>query len=203
MGVMEPNIEIRRLLDVMPASGRMMTKIVSKPEQKQVIDAAFPLPLSQARPIYINFDLWRRLTKPQRDLLLLQKVSWLIGVKWLQPNVYQGVVLAGLVGGILEAVQADVVGVVIAGGLSAVAAIRIWRTNKSQESELTADTVAIRIAQRRGYSETEAAQHLLTAIEAAGTIEGRSGLNFSELIRCQNLKVIAGLSQVGIPKNYQ
>ena len=41
---MEPNIEIRRLLDVMPASGRMMTKIVSKPEQKQVIDAAFPLP---------------------------------------------------------------------------------------------------------------------------------------------------------------
>ncbi|MBE9260000.1 MULTISPECIES: DUF3318 domain-containing protein [Aphanizomenonaceae] len=200
---MEPNIEIRRLLDVMPASGRMMTKIVSKPEQKQVIDAAFPLPLSQARPIYINFDLWRRLTKPQRDLLLLQKVSWLIGVKWLQPNVYQGVVLAGLVGGILEAVQADVVGVVIAGGLSAVAAIRIWRTNKSQESELTADTVAIRIAQRRGYSETEAAQHLLTAIEAAGTIEGRSGLNFSELIRCQNLKVIAGLSQVGIPKNYQ
>ena len=203
MGVMEPNIEIRRLLDVMPASGRMMTKIVSKPEQKQVIDAAFPLPLSQARPIYINFDLWRRLTKPQRDLLLLQKVSWLIGVKWLQPNVYQGVVLAGLVGGILEAVQADVVGVVIAGGLSAVAAIRIWRTNKSQESELTADTVAIRIAQRRGYSETEAAQHLLTAIEAAGTIEGRSGLNFSELIRCQNLKMIAGLSQVGIPKNYQ
>jgi hypothetical protein len=124
-------------------------------------------------------------------------------VKWLQPNIYQGVVLAGLVGGILEAVQADVVGVVIAGGLSAVAAIRIWRTNKSQESELTADTVAIRIAQRRGYSETEAAQHLLTAIEAVGTIEGRSGLNFSELIRCQNLKVIAGLSQVGIPKNYQ
>jgi hypothetical protein len=203
MDIMEPNIEIRRLLDVMPASGRMMAKIVSKPEQKQVIDAAFPLPLSQARPIYINFDLWRRLTKPQRDLLLLQRISWLIGVKWLQPNIYQGAVLAGLVGGILEAVQADVVGVVIAGGLSAVAAIRIWRTNKSQESELTADIAAIRIAQRRGYSETEAAQHLLTAIEAVGTIEGRSGLNFSELIRCQNLKVIAGLSPVGIPKNYQ
>ena len=78
---MEPNIEIRRLLDLMPASGRMMTKIVSKPEQKQVIDAAFPLPLSQARPIYINFDLWRRLPKPQRDLLLLQRVCWLTGGK--------------------------------------------------------------------------------------------------------------------------
>ena len=203
MGVMEPNIEIRRLLDVMPASGRMMTKIVSKPEQKQVIDAAFPLPLSQSRPIYINFDLWRQLTKPQRDLLLLQMVCWLTGVKWLQPNIYQGVVLAGFIGGIVEAVQSDVVGVVISGGLTALAAIQIWRMNRSQESQLNADTAAIRIAQRRGYSETEAAEHLLTAIEAVAKIEERSGLNFSELIRCQNLKVIAGLSPVGIPKNYQ
>ncbi len=38
---MEPNVEIRRLLDVMPASGRMTTKIVSKPEQAKVIDASF------------------------------------------------------------------------------------------------------------------------------------------------------------------
>lgn len=200
---MEPNIEIRRLLDIMPASGRMMTKIVSKPEQQQVIDAAFPLPFSQARPIYINFDLWRRLTKPQRDLLLLQMVSWVTGVKWLQPNIYQAVVLAGLTGGIVEAVQSDVVGMVIAGGLTGSAAMRIWRMNKSQESELNADIAAIRIAQRRGYSETEAAEHLLTAIEAVGKIEGRSGLNFSELIRCQNLKTVAGLSTVGIPDNYQ
>ena len=200
---MEPNIEIRRLLDIMPASGRMMTKIVSKPEQQQVIDAAFPLPFSQARPIYINFDLWRRLTKPQRDLLLLQMVSWVTGVKWLQPNIYQAVVLAGLTGGIVEAVQSDVVGMVIAGGLTALAAMRIWRMNKSQESKLNADMAAIRIAQRRGYSETQAAEHLLTAIEAVGKIEGRSGLNFSELIRCQNLKTVAGLSTVGIPENYQ
>ncbi|MTJ06415.1 DUF3318 domain-containing protein [Anabaena sp. UHCC 0204] len=195
---MEPNIEIRRLLDVMPASGRMMTKIVSKPEQKRVIDADFPLPFSQERPIYINFDLWRRLTKPQRDLLLLQMVCWLTGVKWLQPHIYQGVILVGFAGGIVEAVQADIVGVVIAGGLTALAAMRIWRINKSQESELNADTTAIKIAQRRGYSETEAAQQLLTAIETVGKIEGRSGLNFSELIRCQNLKAIAGLSTVSL-----
>ncbi|MFM7365665.1 MAG: DUF3318 domain-containing protein [Cuspidothrix sp.] len=200
---MEPNVEIRRLLDIMPASGRMMTKIVSKPEQQQVIDAAFPLPFSQARPIYINFDLWGRLTKPQRDLLLLQMVSWVTAVKWLQPNIYQAVVLAGLVGGIVEAVQSDVVGVVIAGGLTAVAGMRIWRLNKSQESELNADIAAIRIAQRRGYSEIEAAEHLLGAIATVAKIEGRSGLNFSELIRCQNLKAIAGLSTVGIPENYQ
>jgi hypothetical protein len=200
---MEPNVEIRRLLDVMPASGRMTTKIVSKPEQAKVIDASFPQPWNQARPIYINFDLWRRLTKPQRDLLLLQMVSWLTGVKWFKPDIYQGVVVAGLLGGLLESSQSDVVGVVVAGGLSAIALVRIWRTNKSQESELNADAAAIKIAQRRGYSEAQAAQHLLSAIEAVGKIEGRSSLNFTELIRCQNLRAIAGLSPVGMPESYK
>nr|WP_222620637.1 DUF3318 domain-containing protein [Sphaerospermopsis sp. LEGE 00249] len=202
MKMIEPNIEIRRLLDVMPASGRMMTKIVSKPEQNKVIDAAFPLPWSQDRPIYINFDLWRRLTKPQRDLLLLHQVSWLTGVKWIQPDIYQGVFLAGLLGGVVEAAQSDVIGVIIAGGLSALAGVRIWRINQSQASQLKADTTAVFIAQRRGYSEAEAAQHLLTAIETVAKIEGRSGLDFNELIRCQNLRAIAGLSPVGIPDNY-
>ncbi|MCC5619459.1 DUF3318 domain-containing protein [Nostoc sp. CHAB 5836] len=199
---MEPNVEIRRLLDVMPASARMTTKIVSKPEQAKVIDASFPQPWNQARPIYINFDLWRRLTKPQRDLLLLQMVSWLTGVKWFKRDIYQGAVLAGLLGGLLEAGQSDIVGVAVAGGLSAIAAFGIWRTNKSQESELNADTAAIRIGQRRGYSEVEAAQHLLSAIEAVAKIEGRSSLNFTELIRCQNLRAIAGLSAVGMPESY-
>lgn len=200
---MEPNVEIRRLLDVMPASSRMTTKIVSKPEQPKVIQASFPLPWNRERPIYINFDLWRRLTKPQRDLLLLQMVSWLTGVKWFKPDVYQGVLLAGLLGGLVESTQSDVVGIAVAGGLSAIALTRIWRTNKSQESDLNADAAAIRIGQRRGYSEVEAAAHLLSAIEAVAKIEGRSGLNFTELIRCQNLRAIAGLSSVGIPKSFE
>ena len=72
---MNPEPEIRRLLDVMPASGRMLTKIVSRPQQSQVIDTPFPLPWSQERPIFINFDLWRRLSKPQRDLVILSKIS--------------------------------------------------------------------------------------------------------------------------------
>ncbi|MBE9050895.1 DUF3318 domain-containing protein [Nostocales cyanobacterium LEGE 11386] len=199
---MEPRVEIRRLLDVMPASSRMTTKIVSKPEQSQVIDAAFPLPWNRDRPIYINFDLWFRLTKAQRDLLLLQKISWLMGVKWFKPDIYQGVVLAGLLAGLVESAQADAVGVAVAGGLSAIALVRIWRTNKSPDSELNADVAAIRVAQRRGYSETEAAQHLLSAIEAIANIEGNS-VNFTELIRCQNLRAIAGLSSVGVPQSYQ
>lgn len=200
---MEPNVEIRRLLDVMPASARMMTKILSKPQQSQVIDVSFPLPWNRERPIYINFDLWGRLPKPQRDLLMLQKVSWLIGVKWFKPDIYQGVVLVGILGGLVESAQSDVVGVVVAGGLSAIAGLRIWRSNKSQESELNADAAAIRIAQRRGYSEVEAAQHLLSAIETVAKLEQYSGLNFIDLIRCQNLRAIAGLSPVGVPDSYK
>ncbi len=200
---MEPTTEIRRLYDVMPASGRMMTKIASKPEQAKVIEATFPLPWSQERPITINFDLWRRLTKPQRDLMLLRAVSWLTGVKWFRPDIYQGVVVAGLLGAIVESVQADLVGIVVAGGLTGMAVTGIWRQNRSSESELNADEVAIKIALRRGYSETEAAQHLVSAIEAVAKIEGRSSLNFTELVRSQNLRVIAGLSNVGVPQSYK
>ena len=196
---MNPEPEIRRLIDIMPASGRMLTKIVSKPQQTTVIESPFPLPWSQERPIFINFDLWRRLPKPQRDLLLLRTVSWLIGIKWFKPDLYQGLVLAGLLGGIVELVQGDAVGVVVATGLSAIASTQIWRSTRSSQSELDADAAGIKVAIRRGYTESEAAQHLLFAIEAVAQIEGRSGLNFTELIRSQNLRAIAGLSPVGVP----
>jgi hypothetical protein len=200
---MEPTTEIRRLLDLMPASGRMITKIVSKPQQSKVIDSPFPLPWNQERPVFINFDLWRRLSQPQRDLLLLWMVSWLTGVKWFKPDIYQGVVLAGVLGAVVELVQGDPVGVVVAGGLTAIAGTRIWRNNRSSQSQLDADAAAIRIAQRRGYNEAEAARYLLSAIEAAAKIEGRSSLDFKELIRCQNLRAIAGLSPVGISETFK
>lgn len=196
---MEPTAEIRRLLDVMPASGRMMTKIVSKPEQAIVIDSSFPLPWNQERPIFINFDLWRRLDKPQRDLLLLRTVSWLTGVKWFKPDIYQGAVVAGLLGAMVQLIEGDAVGVVVGFGLTAIAGTRIWRTSRSQQSELNADEAAIRVAQRRGYAETEAAEQLLSAIETVAQLEGRPSLNFTELIRSQNLRAIAGLSPVGVP----
>ena len=200
---MEPTIEIRRLLDVMPASGRMMTKIISKPQQSKVIESPFPLPWMRDRPIYINFDLWSQLRKPQRDLLLLRTVCWLIGVKWFQPNLYQGIVLGGVVGTVVELVQVDVVGAVTAGGLTALAATSIWRKNRNPESQLAADEAAIRVALRRGYNETEAATHLLEGIEAVAKIEGRPSLDFTELLRAQNLRAIAGLSPLGVPNNWK
>ncbi|MGD1910235.1 MAG: DUF3318 domain-containing protein [Rivularia sp. (in: cyanobacteria)] len=195
---MEPKVEIRRLSDLMPASAKGTVKIISKPEQKKVIDTIFPLPWHRQRLIYINFDLWRNLTQRQRDLLLLRNVSWLSGVQWFKPNIYQGVVLAGLFGGLVESAQGDAVGVVAAGGLSAIAMLRIWRNNHSQESEIAADIAAIRLVQRRGYSEAEAAEYLLKAIETVAKIEKRSTLNFLELIRCSNLRRIAGFSELGV-----
>jgi hypothetical protein len=197
---MNPEPEIRRLLDVMPASGRMMTKIISKPQQSTVIDSPYPLPWKPERLIYINFDLWRRLSKSQRDLLILRTQSWLCGVKWFKPELYQGVALAGIFGAIAEGVQGDAIGLVIAGGLAGLGLMRIWQSSRSPQLELDADEMAIRIAGRRGYHETEAAGHLLSAIEIVANIEGRLSLNFTELIRSQNLRAIAGLSPVGVPE---
>lgn len=195
---MEPKVEIRRLSDLMPASARGSVKIISKPEQKKLVDASFPLPWHRERPIYINFDLWPNLTKQQRDLLLLRTVSWLTGVEWFKPNIYQAVALVGLFGGLIESVQGDAVGVVTAGGLSTIAILRMYRRNRSQESEIAADMAAINLIKRRGYSETEAAEHLLKAIETVAKIEKRSTLNFIELIRTQNLRTIAGFSELGV-----
>ncbi|PSO52455.1 MAG: hypothetical protein BRC40_11025 [Cyanobacteria bacterium QH_8_48_120] len=198
---MNPEPEIRRLLDLMPASGRMLTKIVHKPQQSQVIQTPFPLPWNRnTRPIYINFDLWRELSKPQRDLLLLRAVSWLIEIKWFKPDLYQGIVLAGLLGGTFEIVQADAIGVVVAGGLSAIAGGQVWRNTRSVQTQLDSDEAAIKVAQRRGYEAVEAAEHLLAAIEEVAQMEGRSSLNFTELIRSQNLKAIANHSPVGVPE---
>lgn len=189
---MNQNDEIRRLLDLMSASGRMHTKIISKPQQSQVIDTPFPLPWQgKTKSIYINFDLWQRLSRSQRDLILLRAVSWLIGIKWFQPNWYQGLTLVGLTGIVTEFTQGDAIGVIFAGGLTAIALQQIWSKNRSQEKEISADEAAIKIALRRGYNSAQAAKSLLEGIQLIAEIEGRSGLNFIELLRVQNLKIKA------------
>ncbi|MBO1349672.1 MAG: DUF3318 domain-containing protein [Hormoscilla sp. GUM202] len=198
---MNPDREISHLLDLMPASGRMMSKIVSKPEQPLVIDCKFPLPWHRSRPIYINFDLWQQMSRPQRDLLLLRTVSWLGNVVYLKPDIYQGLVALGVAGTAIELLQADAVGIVVAGGLTAIASSQVWRMNRRSQSQLEADEMAIRVAGRRGYNETEAARHLLGAIESVAKIEGRPSLNFIELIRCQNLRAIGNLSPLGVPES--
>jgi hypothetical protein len=198
--MINPDSEIYRLVDLLPASGRMFTKIKSKPEQPAVIMAQLPKPWDRTRPVLINFDLWSQLPKPQRDLLILRTVNWLGSVRWLKPELYQGLVAAGIVGTVFELVQGDIIGAVTAGGLITLAGSQIWRNNCSSQRELEADEAALRVAVRRGYSETDAARHLMAAIESVSQIEGRIQLDFTELLRVQNLKAIAGLSPVGVPQ---
>jgi hypothetical protein len=195
-----PDSEIRRLIELMPASGRMYCKLISKPEQSSVVTAEFPVPWKQARPIVINFDLWREMPRPQRDMVFLRTVNWLMAVKWLKLNPASGLVAAGLVGTIVELTQVDMVGAIAAGALTTLAGLQVWRSNRSTQRELEADEAAIQVAVRRGYTETEAARHLVSAIESLARIEGRPN-TFTELLRSQNLKAIAGLSPVGVPQS--
>ena len=198
---MSIDAEISRLLDMMPASGRMLTKIISQPQQSKVIDAPFAPPWNrESRPIYINFDLWRRLPRGQRDLLILSATSSVINIRWFKPDINQLIVLAGTIGLMVETGQGDAVGILIAAGLTAISIRQIWRDNRNIQRELDTDEAAIKVSLRRGYTEVEAAQNLLQGIENAAKIEGRSILNFTELIRSQHLKSLANLSSIDVPE---
>ncbi|MEB3267843.1 MAG: DUF3318 domain-containing protein [Leptolyngbya sp.] len=182
------NAEITRLRDLMPASARMNTRLLLDDRLTCVIQVPFPRPWRRSHPITLNWVLWQSLSLPQRDLLFLQAVSWLGAVRLLKPEPYQIVTVLGAVGGLFEIFQGDAVGTLAAGGLGAIAASQIWRSRQGAQSQLEADDAAIRVAQRRGYSEREAVQHLLSALERVPMIEGRA-LNYSELLRTQSLRM--------------
>ena len=195
----EQEAELGRLQDLMPASGRMMCKLRHRPEQPVVIDTSLPLPWQRdSRPVCLNLDLWNQLPESQRDLMLLRIVSWLTEVRWFKFDLYRSLTVAGLVGTLVELSQGDAIGILVAGGLMVLGTRQIWRSHRSIQRELDADELALQVAQRRGYAENDAARHLLAAIESIARIEGRPTLNFSELLRCQNLKAIAGLTPVGL-----
>lgn len=196
---MNINEEISRLRDLLPASWRMTTSIKSKPEQSEAISSSQILPWKNGVQIGINFRLWRQLAEAERDLLVLHNVSWRLQTKWLQTGAYQGVAAMSLVGGIVEAIQGDVTGIAIAILLGTIGVNQIVRGNKSSQVQVQADNEAIEIAQKRGYGEAEAARALLEAIPTAARLMGRNTPEFTELIRCQNLRAIAGLSKTPIP----
>ena len=182
--------EIRRLTELMPASGRMLTKIQSQPKQSRVIDAQFPKPWQLGdRLIKINFTLWWELPIQERDLLLLSVVCRLANIRWFKADVYQGLTMAGITGIGFQLWQRDVVGLIVAGGLTAMAARQIWQGYQSNEREIEADTQAVKVSVRRGYEQREAINALLMAIESVARIENRSSLSFTELLRTQNLRL--------------
>ena len=196
---MNINEEIARLRDLLPASWRMTTSIKSKAELSKPIASLPILPWQKGTQVNVDFRLWRQLPEAQRDMLFLYEVSWRQQTKWLQTGVYQGVAAIALIGGIIETVQGDVTGIAIALLLGTIGINQILRTHKSSQVQVQADNEAIEIAQKRNYSQVEAARALLEAIPAIARLMGRSTPEFTELIRCQNLRAIAGLSKTTIP----
>ncbi|MEM9004057.1 MAG: DUF3318 domain-containing protein [Cyanobacteria bacterium P01_F01_bin.86] len=198
--VVNTNAEVTRLKDLMPASGRMKTRIAIDDRQSTVIQAPFPRPWRQSHPITINWSFWQELSVSQRDVLFLHYVCWLTSVKILKPQLYQGIVAVGMVGTVFELFQTDAVGIAAAGGLTALAATQVWRNSKGNQARLDADEAAIRVAQRRGYAERDAVRHLLEAIETVPRIEGRGGMSYAELLRTQKLRSMLGTASSPPPE---
>lgn len=197
---MNINEEIVRLRDLLNASWRMHTAIRSKPEQIELISSSEILPWQKGTQVNINFRLWRQLPEAERDLLLLHEISWREQTRWLRVGVYQGVAAMSLLGGVIEGLQGDVTGIAIAFLLGTVGVNQVLRANKSAQVKLAADKEAIAVAQKRGYCEAEAARALLEAIPNVARLSGRSSPEFIELVRCQNLRAIAGLSRTAVPE---
>ncbi|AHB88888.1 hypothetical protein NK55_08030 [Thermosynechococcus sp. NK55a] len=195
---MTPEAEIHRLLDLMPASARMRCKLVSRPQQSQVLRYQPPLPWGD-RPIEINFRLWQHLDPPERDLLLLRAVAWFNTTGLIKLDLYQGLTVAGLLGTLFQAIQADPIGILVAGGLTTFAGLQVWQNTRGIPVAVAADRQALLLAQRRGYSEQEAAKALLSGISRVAELERRPVLDVTELIRCQNLRQLAGESEVKVP----
>ncbi len=197
--VTHPNSEINRLLDLLPASWRMHTIVSQRPDQLQAITSTPILPWQRDTHIKINFRLWSSLTINQRDLLFLAEVAWRQQSRWLQWGTYQLVGLFALGGTIWETIEGDVTGLAVGLLLTVIAIKQIDREHKGTKTQLESDSEAIRVAQRRGYTDTIAARSLLEAIQAVAKLEGRQAPEFRELVRCQNLRVLAGASKVTVP----
>ncbi len=200
--VVNPNAEINRLRELMPASARMKTKLMLNDRQSDVIQAEFPLPWRRTQTVSMNLDLWQQLNLPERDLLFLRTVCWVTLANLLKPNWYQAMAGAGLVGGTFELLQGDAIGVIAAGGVTALAVWQLWRGAKGPGIEIAADDKAVQVAQRRGYDQAAAAAALIRAIEAVPPLEGRQVLTVNELMRCQNLRVQTGMSDAPVPESY-
>jgi hypothetical protein len=195
--------EILRLQDLLPASWRMTTVISSATDQGQAIASTPVTPWKSDTQISLNPRLWLQLGLKERDLLLIREVAWRQQGQWLKFGVYQTVAVMAISSMVMQFAQGDTVGVAVGAGLLAIASNQIWRRNRSSQVEIEADNEALSVAVKRGYPEVAAAKNLLDGILAMAKLEGRNELEFVELIRCQNLRAIAGLSAVTVPSDFE
>ncbi len=197
--MLDPTAEINRLKDLLPASWRMHTVIKNSLEQGQVISSSAPQPWQSDIKVWLNFSLWGKLSLVERDLLLLREVSLRQKTRWLQMGFYQAMALLAWVGGVWQLQQGDVSGAAIALLLGVVSGIQIWRKSQSVQVQLEADLDAIKVAEKRGYTEITASRALLEAIAHCAQLEGRNTPSFVELIRTQQLRAILGTSPAEMP----
>ncbi|MFN3926628.1 MAG: DUF3318 domain-containing protein [Pseudanabaenaceae cyanobacterium] len=197
--MLDPAQETARLKDLLPASWRMRTTIKPSLVPYQVITSSALPPWRNPLKVEINFALWSELALVERDLLFLREVSFDHQRNWLKFGVFQSLFILSLVGSLLQFNQGDLTGTAIALGLGSVSAWQVWRQTQGVAVQLSADWEAIQVAERRGYTQTTAAQALLASMARVAEIEGRTTPDFVELIRSQQLKVLAGLSDISIP----
>lgn len=199
--MVNPNTEITRLKELMPASARMKIRIILNDRQIPVIKADFPRPWQRSHAVVVNMDRWQHLAPAERDLLFLRTISWVMLANPLKPNGYQLLAGAGVVGGLLELAQGDAVGLLAAGGVTALAGWQVWRGLNGPQTEIAADDRAVQVAQRRGYAQPDAVNALIRAIEAVPPLEGRRVLTQAELMRCQNLRSQTRLTELSSVPN--
>ncbi len=200
---MNPSDEIARLRDLLPAAWRMQTSIKIKNDQPEVISSRLQFNIAGAVQIYLNSRLWQELSMSQRDLIFLREVAWRQTTTWFQLGTFQGLAVLGATGLIIEAIDGDFMGIAIAVLLTGVGLQQLLRRQRSAETEITADAEAIDIAQRRNYSEQDATISLLEAIPAIAKLEGRHKPSFTELLRCQNLRILSGQSNIKMPAKFE
>ena len=186
---MNINSEISRLLDVMPASGRMLVKIVSKSGQSEVIKIPFPFLWNRNnRLIYINFGLWCQLAEGQRDLLILRIIFHLTDIYSFKLNLNQIILLFGVLELFVKAIQQDTLGVSVFGILIIIFMRQFWYGNRSIQKEIDIDKDTIKASVKRGYTKSNAAKNLLEGIENIAKLEGHSLLESKYLIRLEYLQ---------------
>ena len=186
---MNINSEISRLLDVMPASGRMLTKIVSKSGQLQVIETPFPFPWNRKnRLIYINFSLWCQLTEGQRDLLILRVILHLKDIYSFRFNLNRVILLFGILELFIKVLQKDALGISVFGVLIVIFIKQLWCNDRNIRKELDLDKETIKESLRRGYTKNTAAKNLLAGIENVAKLEGRAISKSKNLFRLEYLQ---------------
>jgi hypothetical protein len=201
--MLDPATEIARLKDLLPASWRMNTVIKSSLEQGQVISSTMPQPWQKTIKVMLNFSLWDKLSRVERDLLLLREVSFRQQTSWFRIGPYQAITGFAGVGAVLQLNQTDLAGAAIALMLGLISGWQVWRQSQSEQVQLQADLEAIKAAERRGYTEITATQALLEAIAHCAQLEGRTTPTFTELLRSQQLRAILGEAAVPSPTTWE